>query len=135
MKYTSVYYLIPTCLLMELSQFIFIILPLAIIISILVVVVFYLAKKNEESEYEKEIKKLRQLLLKGKLDKKQFLHIRDNLKMEDLFADETERLNNMLKHKKMDSDTYVRMKKILEMRFTERLEKINQKYNFAKSTV
>jgi hypothetical protein len=119
---------------MEPSQFFFFILPLAIIIAILVVVVFYLGRKTEETDYEKEMKRLRQLLLKGKLDRETFLHIRDNLKVEDLFADESKRLDDMLKHKKMDSDTYVRMKKILEMSFNERLEKINQKHNFDNST-
>jgi len=119
---------------MESSQFFFLILPLAIIIAILVVVVFYLGRKTEETDYEKEMKRLRQLLLKGKLNRETFLHIRDNLKVEDLFADESKRLDDMLKHKKMDSDTYVRMKKILEMSFNERLEKINQKYNFDNST-
>ena len=118
---------------MEPSQFFYIILPLAIIIAILVSVVFYLGRRNDESDYEKEMKRLRQLLLKGKLDRKTFLRIRDNLKVEDLFADETERLDNMLKQKNIDSDTYVRMKKILEMSFTERLEKINLKYNFENS--
>ena len=113
---------------MEPSQFIFIILPLAILIAILVVVVFYLARKTEETDYEKEMKRLRQLLLKGKLDRETFLRIRDNLKVEDLFADETKRLDDMLKDKQMDSDTYVRMKKILEMSFSERLVKINEKY-------
>jgi len=115
---------------MESSQFFFLILPLAILIVILAVVVFYLAKRTEETDYEKEMKNLRQLLLKGKLDRKTFLHIRDNLKVEDLFADETERLDDMLKQKQMDSDTYVRMKKILEMSFNQRLEKINTKYKF-----
>ena len=61
--------------------------------------------------------KLRQLLVKGKLDKKTFLHIRNNVKIEDLFADQTKRLDKMLKEKTIDSDAYIRMKKILEMSF------------------
>ena len=115
---------------MESSQFFFIVLPLAILIGILVGVVFYLAKEGEKDDYEKEMKKIRKLLLKGKLDKKTFVHIRDNLKIEDIFADETQRLDNMLKEKTIDSDAYVRMKKILEITFNDRLEKVNQKYNF-----
>ena len=135
MKFIRVYYLVPICFYMEPSQFFFIILPLAIIITILIVVVFYLSRKTEETDYEKEMKNLRKLLLKGKLNRQQFLHIRDNLKVEDLFVDETKRLDDMLKHKNLDSDTYIRLKKILEMRFGERLEKIEQKYNFVKPTV
>jgi len=115
---------------MEVSQFFFIVLPLAIIIGILVGVVFYLGKEGDEDDYEKEMKKLRQLFLKGKLDKETFLHIRDNLKIEDIFVDETQRLDHMLKEKTIDSDAYIRMKKILEITFNERLEKINQKYHF-----
>ena len=98
---------------METSQFFLIVLPLASLIGILVGVVFYLGKEGEEDDYEKEMKKLRQLLLKGKLDKKTFLHIRDNLKIEDIFVDETQRLDHLLKEKTIDSDVYIRMKKIL----------------------
>jgi hypothetical protein len=57
------------------------------------------------------------------------LYIRDNLKVEDLFFDESKRLDNMLKHKKLDTDTYIRMKKVLDMNFNEKLVKINEKYN------
>ena len=120
---------------MEPSNFFFLILPLAIIIAVLVVVVFYLARRTEETDYEKEMKELRQSLLKGKLDRKTFLYIRDNLKVEDHFADESEWLNDMLKQKKMDPATYVRMKKVLEMTFDERLVKINKKYDFGNSAV
>ena len=80
------------------------------------------------------MRKLRQLLLKGKLDRKMFLHIRDNLKVEDLFADETQRLDNLLEEKNIDQETYRRMKQILKMSFNERLEKINLKYNYLDST-
>ena len=118
---------------MDPSQFFFIILPLAAIIAILVVVVFYLSRKTEETDYEKEMKKLRQLLFKGKLDRETFLHIRDNLKVEDLFSEESKRLDDMFGNKKMDSDTYLRMKKVLEISFNERLVKINEKYNFDNS--
>ena len=118
---------------MEPNQFFFLILPLAIIIAVLVVVIFLLARRTEETDYEKEMKELRKSLLKGELDRKTFLYIRDNLKSEDLFADETIRLDDMLKNKKMDSDTYIRMKKILEMTFNERLEKIKEKHNFDNS--
>ena len=115
---------------MDPSQFFFLILPLAIIISVLVTVVFYLARKTEETNYEKEIKELRQLLIKGKLDRKSFLYIRDNLKAEDHFTDESKRLEDIMKQKKMEPDTYVRTKKILEMTYNERLVKIYEKYDF-----
>jgi hypothetical protein len=115
---------------MDANQFFLIVLPLASLIVILVVVVFYLGKTGDEDDYEKEMKKLRQLLIKGKLDKKTFLHIRDNVKIEDIFADQTKRLDKMLKEKSIDADAYVRMKKILEISFNERLEKLSQRYHF-----
>lgn len=110
------------------------ILPLATIITLSTAIFVHHRRKTKETDYEKEMKKLRQLLLKGKLDRKTFLHIRDNLKVEDLFADETQRLNIMLEQKNIDSETYRRMKKILKMSFNQRLEKINLKYNYLDSS-
>ena len=81
------------------------------------------------------MKRLRQLLIKGELDRDSFLHIRANLKAEDLFAEESQRMDEMIKNKQIDSDTYIRMKKVLEHGFNERLERINQKYNFDATTL
>ena len=115
---------------MESTDLMYAILSLATIIFILISVIVYRSKKTVESDYDKEMKKLRQLLLKGKLDRKSFLHIRDNLKVEDLFGDETQRLDNMLEQKSIDSETHNRMKKILNMAFNEKMEKVNLKYNY-----
>jgi hypothetical protein len=115
---------------MESTDLMYTILSLATIIFILISVIVYRSKKTVESDYDKEMKKLRQLLLVGKLDRKSFLHIRDNLKVEDLFGDETQRLDNMLEQKSIDSETHNRMKKILNMTFNEKMEKINLKYNY-----
>ncbi|MFC1486589.1 hypothetical protein ACFLRN_02715 [Thermoproteota archaeon] len=115
---------------MEIVQLSTIIFPLTIIITILVSVILYLRRKNEGTDYEKEMKRLRQLLLKGKLDRKSFLRVRDNLKVEALFADEIKRLDNMLTQKSIDSESHRRMKKILEMSFTEKLEIIDRKYKY-----
>jgi hypothetical protein len=118
---------------MELSQFLYLILPLAFIIVILIGVVLYLSKKSEESVYEKEMKWYRQSLLKGEINRKSFLYIRDNLKADELFSEESKRLDDMLKQKKMDSETYVRMKEVLQMTFNDKLVKINQRYDFDNS--
>ncbi len=56
---------------MKSSYFFFLILPLAILVFFLVALVIYNAR-NEEDDYEKELKKLRQLLFSGKLDRKTF---------------------------------------------------------------
>ena len=122
-------------LIMEPSQFFFIIIPLALLVAILVIVVFYLSRKTDETDYEKEMKRLRQLLIKGKLDRDSFLNVRANLRAEDLFADESQRMDEMIKNQQIDPDTYIRMKKVLEYGFNERLEKINQKYNYDDNTI
>lgn len=118
---------------MEFIPLINFILPLATIIVLSTSVIVYRSRKTEETHYDKEMKKLRKLLLKEKLDRKTFIHIRDNLKVEDLFADETQRLDNMLKQKNIDSETHRRMKIILEMSLNQRLEKINLKYDYLDS--
>ena len=56
---------------MQPSYFFLLIVPLAILVVFLVGLVLYHARK-EEDDYENELKKLRQLLLSGKLDKKIF---------------------------------------------------------------
>jgi hypothetical protein len=55
---------------MEPSYFFLLIVPLAILVVFLVGLVLYNARKEEDHDYENELKKLRQLLLSGKLDKK-----------------------------------------------------------------
>ncbi len=105
--------------------------PILIALIIVLVSVFmFRYRRNKETNYEKEMKKLRLSLLQGKLDRRSFLYIKDNLKVEDLFGEETQRLDHMLEQKSIDSETYCRMKKILNMTFNEKLEKINLKYNY-----
>jgi len=106
------------------------ILPLVSIITIAIIaILFFKRGKNEVTDYEKKMKKLRQSLLKGELDRKTFLHIRDILTVEDTFVDETQRLEDMLAQKSIDSETCKRMKKILKMNLNERLKKISLTYN------
>lgn len=114
------------------SLFFTAVLPLALIVFVLVGIVYYLLKKTEETKYEKEMKVLRKSFFKGKIDKKTFLDIRDKLKAEMHYFEESQRMNKMLQHKKIDLDTYLRMKEILEMRFNERLSLIQIHHNIAK---
>jgi hypothetical protein len=99
-------------------------------VTLLTFVIIFYRRKNIETNYEKEMRKLRLALLQGKLDRKSFLYVKDNLRVEDLFSEETQRLENMLNEKSIDSETYCRMKKILSMTFNEKLRKINRKYNY-----
>jgi hypothetical protein len=113
------------------SNLLNLLLPLASIGAIAIIgILLFQRRKNDETDYEKEMKKLRQLLLKGKLDRKTFLQIRDNLRVEDIYADEIQRLDNLLQQKNIDSETHRRMKKILEMNLKERLDKISLKHNY-----
>ena len=99
-------------------------------VTVLASVIIIYHRKNKETNYEKEMKKLRLDLLQGKLDRKSFLYIKDNLRAEDLFGEETKKLENMLKEKSIEPENYRRMKKILSMTFNEKLQKINLKYNY-----
>ena len=103
-------------------------------VTLLAIVIISYRRKNKETNYEKEMKKLRLDFLQGKLDRKSFLYVKDNLRVEDLFGEETQRLENMQKEKSIDSETYRRMKKILSMTFNEKLQKINLKYNYTDPT-
>jgi predicted type IV restriction endonuclease len=60
---------------MEPQYFFYLILPLATLVVFLVALILYNSRK-EEDEYEKDVKKLRQLLVSGKLYKKNFLNMR-----------------------------------------------------------
>lgn len=102
--------------------------------SLVFVILFY-RRKNIETNYEKEMKKLRLDLLQGKLDRKSFLYIKDNLKVEDLFSEETKRIDQMLNEKSIDQETFCRMKQILSMTVNEKLQKINLKYNYTDPTI
>jgi hypothetical protein len=115
---------------MEPSYFFSTILPLAVIIAILIVVVIYLSRKTEESDFEKEMKRLRLLLIKGELDRDTFLQIRDHMSAEDIFAEESQRIDDMMKNKQIDQETYIQTKQVLEHGFNERLRRINKKYSY-----
>jgi len=109
---------------MESSYFFFLILPLAILVVFLVGLVLYHARK-EEDDYENELKKLRKLLFSGKLDKKNFVRLRNRLKHEKLFTTESKKLLSLLSDKKIDEETYVRLRQVLETSFRDRIEKLD----------
>ena len=111
---------------MEPSYFFFLIVPLAILVVFLVALVLYTARK-EEDEYENELKTLRQLLLSGKLDKKNFLRLRNRLKNEKHFNSESSKLLSLLSDEKIDQRTYVRLRQVLETSFRDRLDKLNER--------
>ena len=114
---------------MEPISFFFIVVPLAIIISVLIGVILFLSRKNEETEYEKDMKDLRKSLIKRDIDHKKYLYMSENLKAEELISNESERLAKMVANNEIDSDTYLRMKQVLNVGFNDRLMKIHEKHN------
>jgi len=109
---------------MEPSYFFYLIMPLAILVVFLVAIIIYNSRK-EENDYEKEVKKLRQLLISGKLDKKNFLNTRNRLKHERDFNIESKKLLSLLSDKKIDQDTYVRLRQVLDKSLKDRLDKLD----------
>jgi hypothetical protein len=110
---------------MKSGYFFYLILPLGILVFFLVAVIVY-NSRNEEDEYEKEVKKLRHLLFSGKLDRKTFLNMRNRLKHEKMFLAESKKLFTLLFNEKIDEDTYVRLRQVLEKSFKERLDKLDE---------
>lgn len=108
---------------MEPSYFFYLIMPLALLVVFLVAIILYNSRK-EEDEYEKEVKKLRQLLLSGKLDKKNFLNTRSRVEYEKNFSTESKRLFDLLSEEKIDEHTYVRLRQVLEKTYQDRLDKL-----------
>lgn len=96
---------------MEPSYFYFFVAPLGFLIAILVIMVLYVARKEEN--LEKAWKKLTRS------------HMQNRLKEEKIFAKELEKLQTLLDNETIDQDTYARLRKILEIAFTRRLKKLN----------
>jgi hypothetical protein len=110
---------------MEPDYFFFLILPLAVLVVFLVALVIYHARK-EEDYYETEVKKLRKLFFSGKLDKRNFLNLRNRLKNEKIFTAESKKLLTLLSDEKIDEETYVRLRQVLEKSFRDRLDRFDE---------
>ena len=95
--------------------------PLAIMTVAAVAVSYYRSGMKQVNEYEKELRELRNHVLRGDIAHNTFVYIKDNLKAEDLFKDESERLDNMLKQNLIDPLTHGRMKKLLQITFNKNL--------------
>ena len=113
------------CWIMELNQFFFLILPLTLCIVVLVSIILYTTSRSGEDEYERRLKKLRKLLFSGKLDRKTYIDLSRRLRYTRHFNSESSRLLSMLSDEKIDEGTYNRLRHILETRFKERLNKLD----------
>ena len=110
---------------MEPNYFFFLILPLAILVFFLVGLVIR-NSRTEEDDYEKQKKKLRQLLFKGKLDRQTYINLNRRLKYVKHFNGESKKLLSLLSEQKIDEPTYVRLRHILDTTFKERLDKLEE---------
>ncbi len=113
---------------MEPNYFFFLILPLAMLVFFLVAVVIY-TSRTEDDNYEKEAKKLRQLLFKGKLDRKTYINLSRRLRYVKHFNNESKKLLSLLSDEKIDEGTYVRLRHILKITFREKLDKLDEPTN------
>ena len=94
---------------MDPNEFLFLILPLAALVAILVVVVFYLARK-EENVRHKEVETLNELMLTGAVDKENF----------------SAALQGLVRDKIIDEDSCKRLRKLLQDSFNEPEETCSQ---------
>jgi len=102
--------------------------PTAVIIAAITVLSYQHSGMKQVNEYQKLLKEMRIQVIKGNLGHKKFRYMKDNLKAEEIFAEETKRLNNMLQAGTLDNLTYTRMQMILQQTFNQKLVKIHTKY-------
>ncbi len=87
---------------MDPNEFLFLILPLAALVAILVVVVFYLARKEDTMQH-KEVETLNELMRTGEVNKENF----------------SAALQGLVRDKIIDEDSCERLRKLLEDSFNE----------------
>ena len=87
---------------MDLNELLFILLPLAVMAVVLIIVVLYLAAKNDNVRH-KEVEKMKELMRTGAVDN-------ENFYME---------LQSMVHDKIINKDFYGQLKKLLEDSFNE----------------
>ena len=87
---------------MDPNEFLFLIMPLAALVAILVAVVFYLAKKEDTMQH-KEVETLNELMRTGEVNKENF----------------SAALQGLVRDKIIDEDSCERLRKLLEDSFNE----------------
>ena len=108
---------------MEPSYFAFLILPLGILVFVLVGITFYYARKQEDS-YEMQVKKLRKLLITGKIDTKTFTALKNKTEHVKHFNSESKKLVELLSSGKIDEETYNRLNRVLQKSFKEKIDSL-----------
>ena len=88
-------------------------------------VIIYYSKKKMETDFEKDIKQLRKLQISGQLDKNSFYRLKNRMNVENLSKEQKGILENLHKEQKIDTTTYMRMKKALQLQLNVKLKKMN----------
>ncbi|MCZ2809781.1 MAG: hypothetical protein O2V44_10545 [Candidatus Bathyarchaeota archaeon] len=96
---------------MEPTYFYSFVLPLGVLVFILVIFVLHYARKEER--HNRKLKKLMRA------------YVKDRLKQERIFSEEIKVLDAQLRDKTIDRDTYVRLRKILELGLERRLDRVH----------
>ena len=112
----------------EPSYFFVLILPLGILVFFLVGLVIYYSP-HEEDDYEKQEKKMKHLLVSGKLDRKSFTNLKAREKYVKHFNSESKKLLAFLSVKKIEEEPYDRLRQVLESSFRGRLDKLDENTN------
>jgi hypothetical protein len=102
--------------------------PTAAVITAFTMFSYYRSGMKEVNDYEKDLKALRIQVIKGNVSHKTFRYMKDNLRVEHLFVNESKRLDEMFQQDLMDEITYTRMKKVLQLTFNQKLMKIHTAY-------
>ena len=103
--------------------------PTAVVIAAFTVFSYYRSGIKEVNDYERDLKELRIQVIKGNVSHKMFRYMKDNLRVEHLFVDESKRLYDMFQQDLVDEITYARMKNVLQLTFNQKLVKIHDGYS------
>ncbi len=96
---------------MDPADFYFFVSPLAALVGVLVLAVFYYARREERADAE--LRQIKMEFQSGTLDKKEYEQKKNALLQNRVFAEELERLQSLLEDKSIDHETYSRLKKII----------------------
>lgn len=102
--------------------------PAAVAIVAISMLSLYHSGTKQVNDYEKLLREMRMQLVKGNLCHEKFCYMKENLKVEEVFAEEARRLDLIFSEGLLDKFTYTRMKTILQQTFNEKLVKIHTRY-------
>ena len=109
---------------MDLSQLSLVVPPmLALTVGVVSIILYYI--RRAETDYDLDLKQLRQMLLARKLDRPTFSRVKNRLKIDNLYSEQVIVIEQMFKTKNIDSMIYVRMKSALKLSLDQKLKKFN----------